>query len=105
MEKHPETVKTKMHLILRDHLAENRTALANERTMLAYIRTALTLFAVGLTFVKFFEYPLIEFIGWALIPLGVLTFIRGLISYRKMLRLIQKEEEVSQDSDTKQVKS
>lgn len=98
MEKHPETVKSKMHLILRDRLAENRTTLANERTMLAYIRTALTLFAAGLTFVKFFEHPFIILIGWSLIPLGVLTFIRGLASYRKMLRLIQKEE-VSQDSD------
>ena len=34
-------------LILRDHLAADRTVLANERTFLAYIRTTLTLFVAG----------------------------------------------------------
>lgn len=31
-------------LILRDHLAVDRTILANERTVLAYVRTILTAF-------------------------------------------------------------
>jgi len=43
----------KGQLILRDHLAADRTILANERTFLAYIRTALTLFVAGLSFIHF----------------------------------------------------
>jgi putative membrane protein len=36
-------------LILRDHLAIDRTKLANERTLLAYLRTALMLMVAGAT--------------------------------------------------------
>ena len=52
-------------LILRDHLAADRTILANERTFLAYIRTALTLFVAGLSFVhlKVFDSHVVEGIG------------------------------------------
>ena len=92
MEKRTETGTPRVHFILRDRLAENRTTLANERTLLSYIRTALTLFAVGVTFFRFFEYPLIELIGLVLIPLGIFTFIRGLISYRKTLQVMKEEE-------------
>lgn len=81
------------HMILRDLLAENRTALANERTFLAYVRTALTLFVAGVTFIRFFGYVLTEIIGWILIPLGIFTMIKGLISYREMNRRIRKEQE------------
>ena len=35
-------------LILRDHLALERTKLANERTLFAYIRMALYLLTVGI---------------------------------------------------------
>jgi hypothetical protein len=34
-------------MILRDHLAYDRTVLANERTLLAYIRTSIALFTMG----------------------------------------------------------
>jgi len=80
-------------LYLRDHLAAYRTVLANERTFLAYVRTALTFLVVGVTFVKFFGNVLIEAVGWVLIPLGILTFIKGVLSYRKASRLIRVEEE------------
>lgn len=79
-------------MILRDHLAENRTTLANERTLLAYVRTALTLFIAGVTFIKFFNHVMFVIIGWILIPLSVLTIVKGLISFRKMKVLIKKEE-------------
>lgn len=79
-------------MILRDILAENRTTLANERTLLAYMRTALTMFVAGVTFIRFFGYLLVEIIGWILIPVGIITMIRGMISYRKMKRLITAEE-------------
>ncbi|GBE04397.1 hypothetical protein BMS3Abin10_00013 [bacterium BMS3Abin10] len=79
-------------LFLRDHLAAQRTMLANERTFLAYIRTALTLFVAGVAFIKFFGHIAYEITGWFLIPLGILTFIKGLASYIKVERLIKREE-------------
>lgn len=45
-----EHAKSGGDLILRDHLAIDRTVLANERTLLAYGRTALTLLIVGFSF-------------------------------------------------------
>ena len=73
-------------MILRDHLAADRTQLANERTLLAYYRTALTLFIAGATFVKFFGSLLMVVIGWIFIPLGILVFIVGVIRYRRTKR-------------------
>ena len=82
-------------LILRDHLAADRTILANERTFLAYIRTALTLFVAGLTFVHLkilsSEIPhFVELIGFIFILLGIVTFFVGLVKYIRMRALIHK---------------
>ena len=79
-------------LILRDHLAADRTILANERTFLAYIRTALTLFVAGLSFVhlKIFESRIFEAIGIIFILLGIATFFVGLFRYKRMQALIHK---------------
>ncbi|MEJ2183872.1 MAG: DUF202 domain-containing protein [Nitrospirota bacterium] len=81
-----------MRLILRDRLAENRTDLANQRTFLAYVRTALTLFVAGVTFIRFFGTPIIVVTGWVLLPLGLYTLVRGVLSFRRMTRLIKEEE-------------
>jgi putative membrane protein len=78
--------------VLRDHLAAHRTDLANDRTFLAYIRTALTFIVVGVTFMKFFNNIVIEIIGLIYIPIGIFISIKGLIRYRKIKRVIQKEE-------------
>ena len=93
-------------LILRDHLAADRTILANERTFLAYIRTALTLFVAGLTFVHFKDIfssqvvnsYLVEVIGIVFIFLGIATFFVGLVRYKRMQALIRKikQEEVKE---------
>ena len=87
-------------LILRDHLAADRTTLANERTFLAYIRTALTLFVAGLSFVHFkdifgsqvaiFSARVVEVIGIIFVLLGIATFFVGLVRYRRMRTLIYK---------------
>ena len=73
-------------MILRDHLAADRTQLANERTLLAYYRTALTLFIAGATFVQFFGNLLMAVIGWIFIPLGFLVFIVGVVRYHRTKR-------------------
>jgi putative membrane protein len=67
-----------------------RTKLANERTFLAYIRTSLTFLAVGLTFVRFFGHIVIETLGWVMIPVGVFIMIKGIISFRKVNRSMDK---------------
>ena len=80
-------------LILRDHLAADRTILANERTFLAYIRTALTLFVAGLSFVhlkEIFSSYIVEVIGIIFIMLGIATFFVGLVRYKRMQALIRK---------------
>ena len=80
-------------LILRDHLAADRTILANERTFLAYIRTALTLFVAGLSFVhlkEIFSSHIVEVIGIIFIMLGIATFFVGLVRYKRMQALIRK---------------
>jgi putative membrane protein len=69
---------------LLNYLAGHRTSLANERTRLAYIRTGLTTFVAGVSFVRFFDHPLIEAIGWAFVPLGVATFLLGLARYKRI---------------------
>ncbi len=79
-------------LILRDHLAADRTVLANERTLLAYARTALALLVGGITLVRFFETEITSILGWILIPLGVLTMVIGTRAYlrmRKRIRLLE----------------
>lgn len=91
MEERAGREKTKAPLILRDYLAEKRTCLANERTFLAYVRTSLTLFIAGVTFIKFFDHPLIVVIGWILIPVGIYTMVQGVRSFRKMKKLIEEE--------------
>ena len=75
-------------LILRDHLAADRTVLANERTFLAYVRTALTLAVAGATLVRFFGTDATAVAGWAMIPLGVGTFVYGVVAFRRMRRRI-----------------
>lgn len=73
-------------MILRDHLALDRTILANERTLLAYVRTAFTVFVVGLTFIKFFDDLFFIMVGFLFIPLGLLVFVIGIRKYRQMER-------------------
>src|SRR5688572_17938811 len=57
-------------LILRDHLAVDRTVLANERTVLSYVRTALALGAAGASLIHFLDSLAADVGGWALIVVG-----------------------------------
>jgi len=72
-----------------DSLAAERSRLANERTFLAYQRTALTLFVAGVTFIHFFNYILVQIIGWVFIPAGLVSVLLGLFRYRRSRRRIQ----------------
>ncbi|RKX26897.1 MAG: DUF202 domain-containing protein [Candidatus Zixiibacteriota bacterium] len=82
----------KRDMLLRDHLAVDRTTLSNQNTFLAYIRTALTLFVAGVTFIRFFGSTAIEIIGWCFVPIGVFTFVTGLIRYNRLRITLRKIE-------------
>ncbi len=64
-------------LIMRDHLAIDRTVLANERTLLAYGRTSLALILTGAAYMKFFMGRSSITVGAALIVMGLATAIIG----------------------------
>ena len=77
------------NLILRDHLALDRTRLANERTLLAYIRTAFMLLVAGATALKFFaETPAVVITAWLFIVLGVIVAGFGAWRFVTMRRTI-----------------
>ena len=75
-------------LILRDHLAVDRTALANERTFLAYIRTALTMTVAGISFIKFFDSVLVAIVGWSFVVAAIPVMGFGIYRYMKMRKLM-----------------
>ncbi len=64
-------------LIMRDHLAIDRTVLANERTLLAYGRTSLALILTGAAYMKFFMGRTSTTVGIALILLGLAAAVIG----------------------------
>ncbi len=91
----PYSDYSEKQLILRDHLAIDRTILANESTFLAYIRTSLALVIGGAGVIKFFpsDYSLI--IAFPFILGGAVTFLLGLKRYSKMatdIKSIRKQE-------------
>lgn len=71
-------------LILRDHLAADRTRLANERTLLAYWRTALAFAILGPFMIKFFPstYSLILAVFFMIFGVGI--FICGTLRFYKI---------------------
>lgn len=78
-------------LILRDHLALDRTRLANERTLLAYLRTALMLMVAGATAERVMGgSPAIVITGWLFIGLGGLVAVLGTWRFLVMQRAINR---------------
>lgn len=78
-------------LILRDHLAADRTTMANERTFLAYVRTSLALFLTGASALHLpglhpalaFGGPVYTLAGVAFIGGAVVVLLVGYVRYRK----------------------
>ena len=89
----PERFYDCEELILRDHLAIDRTVLANERTLLAYVRTALALFAAGASFLQFFQLLWLEIAGYLLVVSGVMLLAIGGTRYLSFRRNINKAKQ------------
>jgi putative membrane protein len=80
-------------LILRDHLALDRTRLANERTLLAYLRTSLMLLVAGATAVKLIEANRsIIITGWVFLVVGVVVGVVGVWRFLAMRQAINRRK-------------
>ena len=77
------------NLVLRDHLAIDRTVLALERTFLAYVRTSLTLIVAGVSFIYIFDSIVPVIIGMIFVPSGLGVAALGVKRYLDMQRLIR----------------
>ena len=71
-------------LILRDHLALERTKLANERTLFSYIRTSLYLLTAGIGIFQFESISRLYGLAWICIISGIVLFFLGFIRFWQM---------------------
>lgn len=71
-------------IILRDHLALQRTKLANERTLLTYVRTALYLIIAGIAFLGMKDFEGMPYIGITCLVVSVLIVIFGFIRFMQL---------------------
>lgn len=85
-------------MILRDHLAVDRTTFASERTLLAYTRTAFTVIITGLSLIKFFTLLFALLCGWIFIIFGVVILVWGGIRFLKFRNNIYKLAMMSKDN-------
>lgn len=75
---------SKEELILRDHLAIDRTVLANEVSLLAYIRTSLAILVGGVSLLHFFNEFIFQILGWIVIVISLITVGIGFFRFRHM---------------------
>ncbi|WP_317129912.1 DUF202 domain-containing protein [Psychroflexus aestuariivivens] len=75
-------------IILRDHLAMERTKLANERTLLSYLRTSLYLLLGGtaLLSLKNKSFEDLKIIGYIALSLSVIFLIIGITRFIQLKR-------------------
>lgn len=76
-------------LVLREHLAIERTRLSNETTLLAYIRTGLYFVVAGSTLGHVIDTVFWKIAGSPLIIIGVLIMAFGIRRFRKVSKSIE----------------
>ncbi|MCM4165371.1 MULTISPECIES: DUF202 domain-containing protein [unclassified Arenibacter] len=76
----------KEEIILRDHLAMERTKLANERTLLSYIRASLYLLLGGIGLLGLKDFQDLKIIGYVSLSCSVLLLIIGIFRYTQLKR-------------------
>ena len=76
-------------LILREHLAIERTKLANETALLAYIRTGLYFVIAGSTLGHLINTPFWRLTGTPLVFIGVIIVVLGIVQFRRVKKRIE----------------
>jgi putative membrane protein len=76
-------------LVLREHLAIERTRLANETTMLAYIRTGLYFIVAGSTLGQIIDTVFWQMAGAPLMVIGLLIIAFGTLRFRRVGKSIE----------------
>ncbi len=79
-------------VVLREHLAIERTKMSNERTLLSYIRTGLYFMVAGSTLGYVVDSPFWDLMGWPLMIAGVFIGILGGIRFRRVAAEIRKSK-------------
>lgn len=75
-------------IILRDHLALERTRLANERTLFSYLRTSLYLLTAGIGILEIRSAWHLRWLGWICLALSVVIVFLGVYRFVVMKRHI-----------------
>jgi len=84
-----EDYQKKEEIILRDHLAMERTKLANERTLLSYTRTSLYLILGGIAFLST-QIEQIRHLGFISLGMSVVILFIGIIRYYQLKKHLAK---------------
>ncbi|KQB40178.1 hypothetical protein B6A10_04840 [Flavobacterium sp. L1I52] len=79
----------KEEIILRDHLAIERTKLANERTLLTYIRTSIYLVLGGMAFLGMQDFEEIRYMGHLSLSLSFILLVIGIVRFIQLKRHIK----------------
>lgn len=80
----------KEEIILRDHLAMERTRLANERTLFSYIRTSLYLVLAGIAFLGMEDLGELKVLGYFSLVFSAIIFIIGILRFVQLKRHLKK---------------
>ncbi len=82
--------QSKEEIILRDHLAMERTKLANERTLLSYIRASLYLLLGGVGLLGLKDFQDLRVIGYISLTLSIILLVIGVYRYTLLRRHLNK---------------
>lgn len=88
--KFTDDYKNKEEIILRDHLAVERTKLANERTLLSYIRTSLYLLLGGIAFLGMKDLKEIKNLGYFSLSLSIIVLVIGIFRFYQLKKHLKK---------------
>lgn len=82
--------QNKEDIILRDHLAMERTKLANERTLLSYLRTSLYLLLGGIALLGLKDFQDLKFLGYIALSLSALLIIIGTVRFLQLKEQLER---------------
>ena len=88
--KFTDDYQNKEEIILRDHLAVERTKLANERTLLSYIRTSLYLVLGGIAFLGMRDLEEIKNLGYFSLSLSIIVIVIGIFRFYQLKKHLKK---------------